>query len=108
MKKLITVLLATMFLIAGSAYGGSNVKVILKPSGCGSYFLADGDSYGIYLLEWYGGYDPDVGDSIVGEIKGYGFKDVFYPDKNSKGRVYVDDYWLSSSSAIEKLREKCR
>ena len=84
MKKLITVLLATMFLIAGSAYGGSNVKVILKPSGCGSYFLADGDSYGIYLLEWYGGYDPDVGDSIVGEIKGYGFKDVFYPDKNSK------------------------
>ena len=84
------------------------VKVVLKPKGCRSYFLADGDIGGIYLLEWYGGYDPDVGDSIVGEIKSYGMKDVFYPEKNSSGRVYVDDYSLSKSRAMEKLSDKCR
>ena len=83
------------------------VKVILKPSGCRDYFLADGDSGGIYLLEWYGGNDPSKGDSIVGELKSYGFKDVFYPDSGGSGRVYVDDFMLSRDRAIEKLREKC-
>lgn len=84
------------------------VKVIFKRSGCGDYFLADGDSGGIYLLEWYGGHDPSQGESIVGDISGYGFKDVFYPDSGSSGRVYVDDYMLSRSSAIEKISKKCR
>jgi hypothetical protein len=83
------------------------VKVILKPSGCRDYFLADGDSGGIYLLEWYGGNDPSKGDSIVGELKSYGLKDVFYPDSGGSGRVYVDDFMLSRDRAIEKLREKC-
>jgi hypothetical protein len=97
----------------GGASGGgrsaptSNIKVILKPRGCRSYFLADGDSGGVYLLEWYGGYDPAVGDSLVGDIRSYGFKEVFYPEKNAQGKVYVDDYMLSRSRAIEKLREKC-
>ena len=84
------------------------IKVILKPSGCRSYFLADGDAGGIYLLEWYGGHDPSKGDSIVGELRGYGFKDVFYPDSGGSGRVYVDDYMLSTDRAIEKLKDKCR
>ena len=82
-------------------------KVVLKPKGCRDYFLADGDNGGVYLLEWYGGFDPDVGDSIVGEIKTYGLKDVFYPDQNSSGKVYVDDFALTKSIAIEKLNEKC-
>jgi hypothetical protein len=84
------------------------VKVVLKPNGCRSYFLADGDVGGFYLLEWYGGHDPIEGESIVGQIRSYGFKDVFYPDSSSSGRVYVDDYMLSKSSAIEKLKDKCR
>jgi len=84
------------------------VKVVFKRSGCRDYFLADGDGGGIYLLEWYGGHDPREGESIVGEIRSYGFKDVFYPDSGSSGRVYVDDYLLSRSSAVEKIREKCR
>jgi len=84
------------------------VKVILKPRGCRDYFLADGDSGGIYLLEWYGGYDPSVGDSILGDLKTYGFKDVIYPETGNSGRLYVDDYMLSRSRALEKLQEKCR
>lgn len=84
------------------------VKIVFKRSGCRDYFLADGDSGGIYFLEWYGGHDPREGESIVGEIRGYGFKDVFYPDSGSSDRIYVDDYMLSRSSAIEKIRNKCR
>jgi hypothetical protein len=83
------------------------VKVVFKRSGCRDYFLADGDAGGIYLLEWYGGYDPSEGEAILGELRGYGFKDVFYPNSGSSGRVYVDDYMLSKSRAIEKIREKC-
>ena len=84
------------------------VKVILKPNRCRGYFFADGDVGGVYLLEWYGGYEPSKGESIVGEIRSYGFKDVFYPDTGSSGRVYVDDYMLSSDRAIEKINGKCR
>ena len=91
----------------GPANAQAGVRVIFKKSGCRSYFLADGDSGGIYLLEWYGGYDPDEGDEIVGNIKSYGFKDVFYPKRNRTGRVYVDDYMLSRSRATEKIRGKC-
>jgi hypothetical protein len=86
----------------------TSVQVVLKPSSCRGYFLADGDSGGIYLLEWYGGFEPDVGESILGDLRSYGFKDVYYPKSRSKGRVYVDDYMLSRSRAIEKLAEKCR
>jgi hypothetical protein len=83
------------------------VTVIFRRSGCRDYFLADGDAGGVYLLEWYGGYDPSVGDAIVGKINSYGFKDVFYPLKNQSGRVWVDDYMLSKSRAMEKILEKC-
>lgn len=60
------------------------------------------------MLEWYGGHDPDEGDTIAGDISGYGFKDVFYLSSSSSGRVYVDDYGLSKSSAVEKLLRHCR
>lgn len=82
------------------------IVVVAARSGCRSYFLADGPM-GIYLLEWYGGYSPSVGDVLLGDLGGCGFKDVFYPSLGSKGRVYVDDYMLSRSRAIEKYAEKC-
>jgi hypothetical protein len=62
---------------------------------------------GYYLLEWYGGYDPQKGDRIHGELATYGFQDVIYSNGQS-GRVYVDDYLLSKERVITKVREKCR
>jgi hypothetical protein len=82
------------------------IVVVAARSGCRSYFLADGPK-GYYLLEWYGGHSPSVGDIILGDLGGYGFKDVFYPSIGSTGRIYVDDYMLSRSRAIEKYSEKC-
>ena len=59
-----------------------------------------------YLLEWYGGHVPSEGDVIIGPINTYGFADVCYPG-HGEGRVYVDDYLLSSARAVEKLADKC-
>jgi hypothetical protein len=88
------------------ARSASQVVVVAVRSGCHDYFVADGPQ-GYYLLEWYGGYSPDEGDVIIGELGSYGFKDVFYPRNGAKGRLYVDDFLLSQSSAIEKYAEKC-
>lgn len=81
------------------------ITVALRRSGC-DYFIADGPN-GYYILEWYGGYDPEKGDGIFGEIRGYGFRDVLYSN-GREGRLYVDDYSLGQSSAIEKIRDRCK
>ena len=83
-----------------------DITVVQYLTGCRDYFLADGPQ-GYYLLEWYGGHSPSVGDTMIGELEGYGFKNVYYPKADSQGRVYVDDYLLSRSRAVEKYAEKC-
>lgn len=85
---------------------GSDISVVAYLRGCHDYFLASGPK-GYYLLEWYGGYTPDKGDTIAGDLDSYGLKDVAYPGQGEKGRVYVDDYWLSKSRATDKYFEKC-
>ena len=81
------------------------ITVVLRARSC-DYFIADGPQ-GYYLLEWYGGHDPDRGDGIYGQLGTYGFKDVLYGG-GQEGRLYIDDYLLSKDRALEKLREKCR
>ena len=63
--------------VAGMAAASyADIGVVVKVfSGC-DYFIADGPR-GLYVLEWYGGYDPNEGDKIVGDIGSYGFEDVF-------------------------------
>lgn len=82
------------------------IVVVAAQAGCRDYFLADGPM-GFYLLEWYGGYSPGLGDIILGDLGGYGMKDVLYQRNGASGRVYVDDYMLSRPRAIEKYAEKC-
>lgn len=80
------------------------ITVVLRVRNC-DYFVADGPQ-GYYVIEWYGGHDPDQGDGIYGELNSYGFKDVLY-DGGQEGRLYIDDYLLGQDNAFEKLREKC-
>ncbi len=98
------VMVMMLLALTVDAWADKGVIVFYK-SGC-DYFIADGQR-GLYLLEWYGGYDPSEGDIIVGEINSYGFKDIYYPRQDREGRVYVDDYGLSKDSAIEKWTDKC-
>ena len=78
---------------------------VVKKFGSCDYFIADGPS-GLYVLEWYGGYDPDEGDTIFGDIGSYGFADVLY-NGSYEGRVYVEDYLESSSAALDEIRDHC-
>ena len=103
MNKYLLIVLITLF--AYNAYSEEAV-IILNKSGCRSFFIADGPN-GYYLLEWFGGYDPSKGDVIVGELVSFGFKDVYYPNRKQKGRVWVDDYMLSKNRVLEKYSDKC-
>jgi hypothetical protein len=62
---------------------------------------------GFSILEWYGGHDPDKGDKIVGAYDSYGMKTVYDVTADEEIRVWVEEYDLSKTSALEKLVEKC-
>ncbi len=79
--------------------------VVERFGGC-DYFIADGPR-GLYVLEWYGGHDPYVGERIEGDIGSYGFKDVSYPDGGQSGRVWVEDFLESSGNAYEEIEDHC-
>ncbi|MCX6793400.1 MAG: hypothetical protein NTY12_05285 [Candidatus Falkowbacteria bacterium] len=84
-------------------YNGGGV-ITYAPSGC-DYFIVE-SSLGYSLFEWFGGALPNEGDALYGDFSGYGFKD-FYTGSNRKIRVWVEDYLLSRSRAIEKYVDKC-
>lgn len=90
---------------ATPARPSSLITVVYVASGC-DYFIADGPQ-GYYLLEWYGGHSPSKGDAIAGQIASYGFKDIYYVNARSNGRVWVEDYLLSRDRAAEEYAEKC-
>lgn len=99
------VLVATFALLFPQYVSADKAIVVTYPSGC-DYFIADG-SGGLYLLEWFGGYDPSEGDQIIGDIGSYGMKDVYYPNRDREGRVWVEGFLLSEDSAIEQYRDHC-
>lgn len=101
MKKLF--LFLVLILASFNTYA-EKIVVVLRIPGC-SYYIADGKN-GLYILEWFGGYDPSKGDILVGDFTGFGFRDIGIKGHGS-GRVWVDNYLLSKSSAEEEIREKC-
>ena len=81
------------------------ITVIARFGSC-FHFVADGPR-GLYVLEWFGGYEPIEGDVIIGDLSSFGFEDVYYPLVNRKGRVWVEDYWESIGSASEEIIDHC-
>lgn len=80
-------------------------EVVYKHRSCDYFIVSTGSDYA--LLEWYGGYDPDVEDTLVGGYESYGFKDIYDTTAEQDVRVWVEDYWLSRSRVIEKYQDKC-
>lgn len=103
MKKLIVGIFA-IIMLAQVALAAKGI-VVLKKSGCDYYIVET--TLGFALLEWYGGNDPDVGDTIVGDFESYGIKTIYNLTRDAETRVWVEDFWLSKSSAIEKYYEQC-
>lgn len=94
-----------LFLALSATSSFADQGYVVKRFGGCDYFIADGEK-GLYVLEWYGGHDPSEGDTIVGDIGSYGFKDVVYNSRNS-GRVYVEDFLESASAAMDEIEDHC-
>ena len=80
-------------------------EVILKKGGC-SYFIVE-TNMGFAILESYGGNDPSEGDILVGDYESYGMKNIYNRTADAELKVWVDNYWLSKSRAIERYYDKC-
>ena len=87
-----------------SAIAAKGIVGYIK-SGC-SYYIVE-TPMGYALLEWYGGNTPSRGDTLVGDFESYGMKDIYNVTADSETRVWVDNYWMAKSRAIERYFEKC-
>ena len=76
-----------------------------KISSC-DYFLVETRS-GYDLLEWYGGHDPDKGAVLIGNYESDGFHDVLDDTIGESINIYTEEYALSKTKALEKLKESC-
>ena len=111
MARTLKVLIGFVFLLLliparnEAAVSSARGYVSHRISGC-DYFLVQSVS-GYDLLEWYGGHDPDKGDTLVGNFEAYGFHDVIDETADESAHLYTDSYGLSKSNALEKLVDSC-
>lgn len=89
-----------------SAHAEGEIAVVVARFGSCDYFVADGPR-GLYVLEWFGGYDPQEGDRLFGDISSYGMKDVIYLPSEREGRLWVEDYLESERDALEEINDHC-
>jgi hypothetical protein len=62
---------------------------------------------GYVLAEWYGGYNPEKGDFVVGAFSQHGMKTLFFGRNHEEGQAYIEDYWLEDDNALEQLSDNC-
>ena len=79
--------------------------VVYRQSGCDYFVVHTANGYD--LLEWYGGWEPDKGDVLVGSFEEYGMHDIYDSTADDEVTVWVEEYWLSREDALEELVEKC-
>lgn len=98
--------LSVLLPFTADAYGQIKGTSLGEFSNCDYYLIEV--SYGDYTLaEWYGGSTPYSGDTVVGELHSYGFKDLYNISRDNSTRVWIDDWLLSEDSAAKKLIDKC-
>jgi len=86
-------------------YGSYKGEVYKRISGCDYMILEERGDY--VVAEWMGGYDPDEGDVIQGQLHNYGTKSCYNKRRDRESRLYIEDYGLSLSRAWEIIRDKC-
>jgi hypothetical protein len=107
MRFLVSGLAATLLAISvGSTAAQAEQGVVVWTGGCSSRYVVETPA-GYVLLEWFGGHDPFKGERLVGELNSYGMKDLYVLPSGNSTRAWIDDFMLSRSSVVEKLRDKC-
>lgn len=105
MKKRLAVLAVLAVILIPSIASAAKGVVVYYKSGCDYYIVET--NLGYVLLEWYGGNDPSEGDTLVGDYEAYGMKDIYNLTADSETKVWVEDFWLSKDSVLEKYYDKC-
>ncbi|MBA3018690.1 MAG: hypothetical protein KJ550_09655 [Proteobacteria bacterium] len=105
MRTLSSLLAVACLLFTPVVANAAKGVVVLYKSGC-SYYIVE-TNLGYAILEWYGGNDPSEGDVLVGDYETYGMKDIYNLTADAETKVWVEDFWLSKSRAIEKYYDKC-
>lgn len=103
-KRFALILLFSSLLLPSIANAAKGVVVHCK-SVCGYYIVET--NMGYTLLEWYGGKDPREGDTLVGDYESYGMKDIYNLTADSETKVWVEEFWMSKDSVLEKYYDKC-
>lgn len=105
MKKKFAVLAFVTAILFPSIASAAKGLVVLYKSGCDYYIVET--NMGYVLLEWHGGNDPSEGDALAGDYEAYGMKDIYNLTVDAETKVWVEDFWLSKNSVLEKYYEQC-
>ena len=91
-----------------SSFASASIRAYLVNDDyeCESDHMVFETSSGYILAEWYSG-SLHSGNFFYGDFHSYGFKDVYdnNNDEYSLGRIYIEDYMVSYSSAEEWCNE---
>jgi hypothetical protein len=105
MNKYLLSFLTILSLFVSTAFAGK-ATVVLRKRSC-DYFLVQTTTGDYSLLEWMSGYDPEKGDAIVGDFNTFGSQDMYCTTSDEEVSVYVEDYMMSKTSALEQFYEQC-
>jgi hypothetical protein len=109
MKKFTTIisaLLVFVFFPLRPVKAASTPCIIVhRISGCDYFMVQTRTDYAI--LEWFGDHDPDKGDMLIGNISSFGMKTIHDDTTDDDVRVYVEDFGLNKTDALEKLIDHC-
>ncbi len=82
-------MLVATLLFSTAAYA-RQATVSYTISGCDYFVINTGSGFGV--LEWYGGYEVNKGDTVVGELDAYGMHTIFDTSFDREMRVWVEEY----------------
>lgn len=106
MNKCDTVMEIEMASRKGNAGGQeeNGFEVVAVIRGCKYFVVEQGASHSL-VEDWLCS-RPRRGDAGYGDVSSYGIKEVTLD--GSRCSVYVDDWLLGKSRALEKLADKCK
>lgn len=88
----------------GGYKGENQFEVIAAIRGCKYFVVEQGANYSL-VEDWLCS-RPRRGDTGYGDVNTYGIKEVTLDGLRCS--IYVDDWLLSKSRALEKLSDKCK
>jgi hypothetical protein len=88
----------------GGNTGENQFEVVAAVRGCKYFVVEQGVNYSL-VEDWLCS-RPRRGDTGYGNVNSYGIKEVNLD--GSRCSIYVDDWMLSKSRALEKMADKCQ